>query len=114
MQSTHLILNENDNVAIALKHFRKGDILSLQDNEIKIIEDIPKGHKIAIQPMPELQHVVKYGYPIGHAKKSIQVGEWVHTHNVQTNLEGTLQYTYQPSLESIEIGRASCRKREKH
>lgn len=102
MQSAHLILNENDNVAIALKHFRKGDILSLQDNEIEIIEDIPKGHKIAIQPMPELQHVVKYGYPIGHAKKSIQVGEWVHTQNVQTNLEGTLQYTYQPSLESIE------------
>src|SRR5690606_16497223 len=102
LQSTHLISNEKHNVEIDHKHSRKVLILSSQFKESVIIDYILKVHKNAIQPIPELHHVVKYGYPIGHAKESIQVGEWVHTQNVQTNLEGTLQYTYQPSLESIE------------
>ncbi|MBQ9964848.1 MAG: UxaA family hydrolase, partial [Clostridia bacterium] len=32
--------------------------------------------------------------PIGHATEDIQKGDHVHTHNVKTNLSGTLTYTY--------------------
>ena len=38
------------------------------------------------------ENIVKYGYPIGHALKDIKIGEWVHTHNIKTNLNGIKDY----------------------
>lgn len=58
--------------------------------------DIPQGHKIAIKAMPMGSQVVKYGFSIGHATGDIAPGEWVHSHNVATNLSGQEEYTYQP------------------
>ena len=40
--------------------------------------------------------VVKYGLPIGHTTKPVKAGEHVHIHNVTTNLEGLLTYSYKP------------------
>ena len=42
--------------------------------------------------------MVKYGFPIGHATEDAAPGTWMHTHNVKTNLEGEMEYTYTPSL----------------
>ena len=58
--------------------------------------DIPQGHKMAIKAMPKGSQVVKYGFSIGHATEDIQPGQWVHSHNVKTNLSGQEEYTYQP------------------
>ena len=41
--------------------------------------------------------MIKYGYPIGHATRTILQGEWIHTHNVKTNLEGLEEYVYSPA-----------------
>ena len=46
--------------------------------------------------------MVKYGYPIGHATAEIKAGEWVHTHNMATNLEGEVVYTYEPEEPVLE------------
>ena len=58
--------------------------------------DIPQGHKMAIKAMPKGSQVVKYGFSIGHTTEDIQPGQWVHSHNVKTNLSGQEEYTYQP------------------
>lgn len=58
--------------------------------------DIPQGHKIAIKAMPKGSQVVKYGFSIGHATEDIAPGQWVHSHNVKTNLSGQEEYTYRP------------------
>src|SRR5699024_10285655 len=36
--------------------------------------------------------------PIGHVIETVEPGEWLHTHNVKTNLSGELDYTYEPDL----------------
>jgi altronate hydrolase len=43
------------------------------------------------------ENIIKFGYPIGSARFDIEEGEWVHTHNIQTNLEGKLDYQYNPT-----------------
>lgn len=58
--------------------------------------DIPAGHKVAIMDIAAGEPVIKYGFPIGHATQDIRQGEWVHSHNMATNLQGTLDYTYTP------------------
>ena len=60
------------------------------------VEVRENGHKYALRKISSGENIIKYGFPIGHATCDIEIGEHVHTHNVKTNLEGTLEYTYSP------------------
>ncbi|MDK2798897.1 MAG: altronate hydrolase [Clostridiales bacterium] len=91
-------IHENDNVAVALEDIKKGEIIKLGDLEITAKEDIDTGHKIAFQNIAENEYIIKYGYPIGYATRPITAGEYIHTHNLKTNLKGLLEYTYRPEL----------------
>ena len=59
---------------------------------LKDLPGIPAGHKFALRDIAEGENVVKYGYPIGHATRSIRKGELVDHNNIATNLSGTLDY----------------------
>lgn len=89
-------INPEDNVVVAIRPVAEGTSVETSVGTITALEDIPQGHKIAIRPIAKDEGVVKYGYPIGHAVKDIAVGSWVHTHNMQTNLSGEIEYTYNP------------------
>ena len=96
MKADYILVYENDNVVVALKDLSEGDTITVNGQEILLKTDTPVGHKVAIQPIAQGENIMKYGYPIGHAKEAIEVGEWVHSHNTKTNLSGTLDYSYQP------------------
>lgn len=85
-----IVINEKDNVMIALDNYPKGHIL----NGIELLEDIRIGHKIALCDISEGQNIIKYGCPIGRSTANIQKGSWVHVHNVKTNLSDVVEYTY--------------------
>ena len=51
---------------------------------------------MALKAMPVNSQVIKYGFSIGHATEDIQPGQWVHSHNMKTNLSGQEEYTYEP------------------
>ncbi|MDG5787864.1 altronate dehydratase family protein [Evansella sp. AB-P1] len=104
MASTHIVVNKTDNVVVSLKEYKTGDILEVGDKKIKITEDIPSGHKIALETIDQNENVIKFGYPIGSAKERIEAGSWVHTHNVKTNLSGTLEYSYNPKPSKVKKG----------
>ena len=89
-------IHGRDNVAVLLKDVKKDDFLKLGDLEIKAFSDIKKGHKIALNDIHSGDNIIKYGFPIGSAKRNIKKGEWVHTNNVKTNLGDILKYTYKP------------------
>lgn len=80
-----------DNVAVALRPLKKGEFLA----GVVLLQDVPTGHKFALSDIALSYNIVKYGNPIGHAKSNIQAGEWVHTHNVATNLSEQLEYSYE-------------------
>jgi altronate dehydratase len=78
-----LVINEKDNVAVALLDLRAGDTLKLPvGRELTTTKDIPYGHKVALVDIPEGESVIKYGETIGLATRDIVRGEWVHTHNM--------------------------------
>ena len=81
-----------DNVAVALRDLAVGELVE----NVIIKEAIATGHKFALQDIAQNTNVLKYGYPIGHATATITAGSWVHTHNLATNLDKQLAYTYQP------------------
>lgn len=91
-------IHPKDNVAVALKNVPEG---TCWEGTVAV-EEIPQGHKMALAPMDKNQQVYKYGFAIGHATQTIQSGQWVHTHNMITNLSGELTYTYDPQFKFLQ------------
>ena len=87
-------IHPKDNVAVALKPIPAGAVFE----GVTAGMDIPQGHKMALRDIAPEEQIVKYGFPIGHAVQPIAAGEWVHTHNMKTNLSGQLEYGYHPKL----------------
>ena len=87
-------IHPNDNVAVALHSIPAGT----EFRGVKANVDIPQGHKMALAALAENDQVMKYGFSIGHATAPIGPGDWVHTHNMRTNLSGQLEYSYHPNI----------------
>lgn len=94
---TILQIRSSDNVAVALKPIKRGETLAYGSLSVYAQEDIPPGHKIALADIEKDDSIIKYASPIGHAIRDIKQGEWIHVHNMETNLSGKLEYKYQPN-----------------
>ena len=83
-----------DNVAVALEDLHSGDTITVDGAAVTASEDIARGHKIALSDIAEGEPVIKYGNTIALATRPITKGEWVHTHNVRTELSEDAEYVY--------------------
>ena len=95
-------IHPSDKVAVAINALKEQEIFEVDGNKYVAKAEIPAGHKIAIEPIEAGENIIKYGFPIGHARENISVGEHVHSHNVKSNLGELLEYTYEPSVQEIE------------
>lgn len=89
MQKQAVVINKSDNVATAVTNLAAGNTVSFfigQDvQQIILSEDIPLGHKFAIQDIADNQEIIKYGEVIGSSLTAINKGNHVHVHNIQSN-----------------------------
>lgn len=65
--------------------------------------DLNTGHKIAVCDIKKGDSIIKYGFPIGHATENISSGEKVHIHNIRTNLDSMLNYSYSPDYKPVKL-----------
>ncbi len=93
-----LRINKRDNVAVAISPFFKGDIITFEGETYTMLTDLPSGHKLALQDIPEGGKIIKYGYPIGAATRPIQKGEHVHAFNIKTLLSEEAEYHYDEAV----------------
>ncbi len=93
----YIIINPIDNVAVVLRPFSKGEKVE----NVVLLEDIPQAHKVALKDIKKGENVIKYGSPIGHATMDICTGQHVHTHNVATNLDDVITYSYEPNYPEV-------------
>jgi len=49
-------------------------------------QEVPLGHKIALEPMPKGANIIRYGEVICSAKENIKAGDWVHVHNTVSDI----------------------------
>jgi len=102
-QATFLKINPADSVVVCLQPKKKGDIIEIDGLKVVVNQDTPAGHKVLIKDAPKGTDIIKYGYPIGHAKENMKAGDWVNENNLKTNLAGTLEYTYEPVNQELDI-----------
>ncbi len=86
-----------DNVAVALHHIPAGTAFQ----GVCAQSDIPQGHKMALKAIYPEEQIIKYGFSIGHATAAVAPGQWVHTHNMATNLSAQVEYTYCPKIKKM-------------
>ncbi len=103
----HIIINEKDNVCVALKDLKKGETVEAFGGKVTLLEDVNRGHKIALKDLKKGENVIKYGSPIGHVTCDVPAGSHIHIHNLKTNLGEVLEYTYHPENAGEEM---TCRK----
>ena len=102
-QATYLKINPADSVVVCLQAKKKGEIIDIDNKSITLNQDTPAGHKVLITDVNKGENIIKYGYPIGHARQDLKAGDWVNEDNLKTNLSGTLDYTYNPVEEELSI-----------
>ena len=102
----YLKINANDNVAVVLADvLTAGDVVEVDGQRVVVQQEVARGHKVALVDMGAGQQVVKYGYPIGHLTQTVKAGEWIHTHNLKSDLCDNLKYTYTPKSYDVEFQR---------
>jgi len=86
-----LLMHElEDDVGVAVLALKAGveahavTLEGRRAGSVKVAEDIPLGHKVAMRDLPEGKEVIKYGRPIGRATKTIPSGSRVHVHNLKS------------------------------
>ena len=85
-----LVHEKADNVGVATTDIKDGEnaqglFMDTQEQiEMKTIQEIPLGHKIALAELKVEDSVIKYGHDIGRVVADIQTGEHVHIHNLKT------------------------------
>lgn len=102
MQRGFIKIAERDNVLISLSGMEKGMELEIAGKPMKIRNNVPPAHKIALEDIAEGELVFKYGYPIGKAIRNIRQGDWIHSHNMKTCLDGKKEYQYQESSNKVD------------
>jgi altronate dehydratase small subunit len=87
-----IIIDEKDNVAVALETMPIGTMVSIgvegRAERIRLVSEIPKGHKFALKDLARGAAIVKYGEVIGKSTVPIARGEHVHVHNVTSQPRG--------------------------
>ena len=99
--SNYIRIHPSDNVAVALEPLSSGTVIALPDGSVILKEDVPTGHKIALVDLSEGDNVIKYGYPVGHVTRDAAAGTCIDHNCIKTNLEGLLDYSYEPALTEI-------------
>ena len=93
MDITALMINpDTDTVGVVTVASKKGDIVRFKTNqgvqEVTLCADIPIYHKFSYRAVKKGEPVIKYGEQLGLASQDIAVGDYVHTHNLESQRDG--------------------------
>lgn len=102
-----IVLDPRDTVAVARQVIQAGTMLRLPGGEvIRVGNEVPAGHKLALHSVPRGEVVLRYGQPIGQASAAFAPGDWVHTHNLEVGeIDRTAAYRLIPVLQPEPTGR---------
>ncbi len=85
-----LVHDGADTVGVATVDIKAGETVkglymeTQEPTEIKVLNDIPLGHKLALEDFKVGDTVLKYGHDIGRVVADIKAGEHVHIQNLKT------------------------------
>ena len=80
-----LQIHPDDNVCVAVQQLAAHTHIEVASVSFKLKTDVRLGAKLALREIARGEKIIKYGEPIGSATQDLQVGDYVHTHNMQSD-----------------------------
>ena len=108
LEAVAIVLREGDDVAVAKTRLAGGTVLFQEGRALTLRQNVPAGHKFALNAVAEGAPVRKYGQVIGYATAAVRPGDWVHTHNLgfgagEGEGEGALHLQYEYSTDVPQV-----------
>ena len=86
MTTVHAIsIHPQDNVATLCEDAKQGDRIETDAGKIELLQDCRQGQKIALTDIEVGMKVIKYNAVMGTCTQAVRPGEWVHTHNLESD-----------------------------
>ncbi len=85
-----LIHGDEDHVGVAVRDLTRGETITgsfqrgKKEMTVTLRDDVPLGHKVALQDRQIGEPIVKYNEVIGLATIPIAAGDHVHVHNIRS------------------------------
>jgi len=79
------LLHERDNILIVRRFIAEGDSIDIDGQSLIATKSVDVGHKLARYALTKGQKVIRFGAPIGSISANVELGEHVHTHNMQSD-----------------------------
>lgn len=93
MKQNVLKIHPKDNVWVALQNIAKGSVVSLDNIQVEVLEEIPAKHKLYPTDFAMGDEIYMYGVLVGKTTKPVQKGERMSTDNLHHAAE---PFAYQP------------------
>ena len=77
----YLKLDAKDNVLVALQNLSMGTLVTVDDKQVTLQEDIPAKHKFFIDDLDELADVIMYGVLVGRVQCAVRRGSLMQVSN---------------------------------
>ncbi len=90
MKHSILLHEADDDGGVAVMDLKKGaqagavTLEGKRAGSVKLRDNVPLGHKVALRDIAKDKAVIKYGREVGKATQEIAKGAHVHTHNLKT------------------------------
>ena len=85
MTDNILMIHPRDNVIVALTKLTAGEkVMAKGIDEFTVLDEVPTSHKIALRDIAAGEEIIKYGEIIAVSTQEIKKGQWVHTHNLES------------------------------
>ncbi|WP_239000290.1 UxaA family hydrolase [Hyunsoonleella ulvae] len=93
IQNKLIRVNETDNVAVALVDLKVNDVISFEDQAIKVLSNVKSKHKIALKHFEPRDKITMYGVLVGAASTTIEKGDVLTVDNVKHESESVFGKT---------------------
>jgi hypothetical protein len=80
-----ILLHPDDNVLVCCASIAAGEIMVIEEQNIRASDDIAIGHKVSRCRLEIGEKVLKYGAPIGSVTVVVSPGDHVHLHNLASD-----------------------------
>lgn len=84
-----------DNVAIVVNDGGLPSSTYIEEYQLTLVDEVPQGHKVLLEPLKQGEAIVRYGEIIGYANKDLPAGSWVN--------EAVTQMPEAPELDTLEL-----------
>jgi len=80
-----LRIHPNDNVCVAIHPLAAGLEVTCGAVSFVLQHDVRLGAKLALTPLAKGDLVLKFGEPIGTLSDDVELGGYIHSHNLRSN-----------------------------